>query len=397
MKSRIIVVFMLGLLLAACSAKGTATPLPTVVLNGNNGQPAVAATQGAAPAASGSGAAASGFVVAAQEAKLAFTQAGSLKTVNFAVGDQVKAGDVLAELDNTSLVLDVAAAQRSLNELTSPAAQAEAAQTLAKARQALKDAGDKIDSQLYQRASDTLIENTQGQIDLAKQALARASDAYRLVARQEDGDSRKAAALVAMTNAQLNLNNLISKYNWYTGKPTEVDAALAQANLDAAKAAVQEAQWYLSLLKGEQVPVDATGSSLARLGAARDALTSAQDRLAHSKLVSPISGVVVTVSGNPGEVVSPGQVIFFISDVAHLTIETTDLSERDVPRVQVGQAVQVSIKALNQNVGGHVTRISPVSNTLGGDVVYKTTIELDAPPEGLLAGMSVDVLYGVTP
>jgi len=46
---------------------------------------------------------------------------------------------------------------------------------------------------------------------------------------------------------------------------------------------------------------------------------------------------------------------------------------------------------------GRVTRISPISNTVGGDVVYQTVIELDAPPAGLLAGMSVDVRYGVAP
>jgi len=392
MKSKIIVMILLGLLLAACSGQGTATALPTVVLGGGSSQPA--ATQVSHPVSATGGAAASGYVVAAQEAKLAFTQSGSLKVVNFAAGDQVKAGDVLAELDNTALKLDVAQAERTLSELTSPAAQAATAQALAKARQDLEDAQDKVDGQTYRRASDTLIDNTKGEIDLAKQALARAQDSYRQVARLPDGDTKKATALVAMTNAQLHLNDLLSRYNWFTGKPSDVDAALAQANLDAAKAAVQEAEWYLSVLKGESVPNGATGSRLAQLGAARDALTAAQDRLAHSRLVAPISGVVVSVSGIAGEVVSPGQVLFFISDVSHLNVETTDLSERDVPKVQVGQAVLVSIKALGQEVPGHVTRISPVADTLGGDVVYKTTIELDAPPEGLLVGMSVDVQYG---
>jgi hypothetical protein len=37
-----------------------------------------------------------------------------------------------------------------------------------------------------------------------------------------------------------------------------------------------------------------------------------------------------------------------------------------------------------------------VADTLGGDVVYKTTIEIDSPPDGLRAGMSVDVQYGVS-
>jgi hypothetical protein len=50
---------------------------------------------------------------------------------------------------------------------------------------------------------------------------------------------------------------------------------------------------------------------------------------------------------------------------------------------------------LNENVTGKVLLISPVSNTLGGDVVYKTTIELDQPfPAGLRAGMSAEVQFG---
>jgi HlyD family secretion protein len=324
---------------------------------------------------------------------MAFTVGGLLAKVNVAEGDLVKAGQVLAELDNTSIQIDLSQSQRKLMELTSISAQAAAAKALAVARQTLKDAQDKFDSQIYKRASDTLISNTQGEIDLAKQALSRASDSYRLVSRLEDGDSRKAAALVAMTNAQLRLNNLIATYNWYTGTPTDIDAALATANLAAAKAAVQEAEWYLSAVKGEVVPLDATGANLANLKAAADAVASAQDRLDKSKLVAPIAGTVITVKGVAGEMVSPGVIIIAISDVTHLRVETTDLSERNVPFVKVGQPVTVIVKALNQNVAGHVSRISPVADTIGGDVVYKTTIDLDNPPAGLLTGMSVDVQY----
>ena len=53
-------------------------------------------------------------------------------------------------------------------------------------------------------------------------------------------------------------------------------------------------------------------------------------------------------------------------------------------------------QALNITLAGKVTNISPVSDTIGGDVVYKTRIELDTPPEGLKAGMSVDVQYQVS-
>jgi multidrug efflux pump subunit AcrA (membrane-fusion protein) len=386
MKLKVLVLLMITLVLAACTGKSEVPTIPTVVLNAPSQS---APTDGNA---GGGSVAASGIIVPEQDAQMAFFSGGHLKIVNVTVGDQVKAGDVLAELDSAAIQMDLEQAQRSLKELTSLASLAAAAQALAVAQQDLKDQQEKVDSQFYRRASDSLIDKTQGEIDLAKQALARASDAYRVVARLDDGDTRKAMALVAMANAQLRLNDLIAKYNWYAEKPSEIDAALATAKLDVAIAAVQEAEWYLAILKGEKIP-EATGSNLARLESAKLAIAAAQDRLEHTQLISPISGAVIIVNAIAGETVSPGEIIFVISDVARLHVETTDLSERDVPSVQIGQKVIISVKALNTSVPGRVTSISPVADTLGGDVVYKTTIDIDSPPAGLLAGMSVDVQY----
>jgi len=392
MKFKTLFVLLIALTLTGCSAAGSATALPTVVLDGNSSSGGNPPTR-AAPIGSGGAATASGIVVPAQQAHMGFTVAGRIKTVNVAAGDQVKTGQVLAELDNAMVQMQVNQADRNLKELTSQAAIAAAERAVADAQQALQDAQKKTDSMFFPRASDTLIDNTQGEIDLAKQQLARASDAYKPLSRLPDGDSKKAAALVAMTNAQLNLNRLISQYNWYAGTPTDIDAAIARANLDAAKAALQEAQWYLSALKDEQIPADATGSKLAQLQQARDDLAAARERFDATRLVAPISGTVITVNGVAGEIASPVAVFIIISDVARLQVETTDLSERDVPKVQVGQSVTVTIKALNQNVTGHVALISPIADTLGGDVVYKTTIDLDSVPPGLRAGMSVDVQF----
>ena len=384
--------------LAACGVGAQSpTPLPTVVLGGNNAPVSQSASVGATPSGTANhtgGVTASGFIIPAQEAHLAFTTAGNVRIVNIALGEPVKAGQVLAELDNAVLQAQVDQARRDLDELTSPTGIATAEQDLAAAQQALKTAKDKADSLFYPRASDALIQNTQGEIDLAKQQLTRATDAYRLVAHLVNDDGRKATALVAMTNAQLNMNRLIAQYNWYAGKPTDIDAAMAQANLDAAQAGVQEAQWYVSAVKGQAYPTDATGSKLAQLENARDNLAAAQEKLDGSRLIAPFAGTVSSVHMVAGDYVSPGVILMVVSDINRLQVQTTDLSERDVPQVKVGQSVTVLVKALNQNVNGHVTILSPVADTLGGDVVYQTTIDLDLPlPDGLRAGMSVDVQF----
>ena len=389
MKLKLVLFLLAASVLVGCTTSGTATALPTVALNA----PATKVSNAAGITVGRGSPAASGVVYAQQEAQLAFTVNGALKTVNVAEGDQVKAGQVLAELDNATNQRDLEKAQITLKELTSPASQAAAAQDLAVAQQNLKDQQDKVDSQYYRRASDTLINKTQSQIDLAKHTLSLAQDSYKLVAKLERDDSRRATALLNMTNAQLNLNDLIAKYNWYVDKPSTIDAALLNAKFAVAQTAVQEAQWYLAVLKGETLPPEATGAKLATLRSAQSAVADAQKRLDDTRLLSPISGIVVKVNGIAGEIASPGAVLFIISDVSHLHVETTDLSERDVPNVKIGQAVLVTVKALNTTIPGKVTNISPVADTIGGDVVYKTKIELDSPPEGLRAGMSVDVQY----
>lgn len=382
-----VVVSLLLLALTACGTASGSMPevLPTVALEGGNSSPAAVSARGVT---------ASGIVTPAQEARMAFALGGIVETINVKEGDNVRAGDLLVELDNTSIKLELAQAKRSLREMTSPAAVAAASQAAANARKELEDAQKKAESLSYKRASDTVIDNTQAEIDLAKQALTRASDAYRQVQRLPDGDSKKAAALLAMTNAQLRLNSLIARYNYLTGTPTETDAALIQARLETAQAAYQEAQWYLSALKGESLPPEATGLKLAALQSARDAITAIQQRLDATRLLAPIDGVVTRVAVAVGEYAVPAQALVFISNVEHLQVETTDLSERDVVKIDVGQSVSVFIEALNETITGKVTLISPISSTLGGDVVYKTTIELDRPfPAGLRAGMTVDVTF----
>jgi len=108
---------------------------------------------------------------------------------------------------------------------------------------------------------------------------------------------------------------------------------------------------------------------------------------------APFAGTVTQVNFQSGEWVIPGQAIVALADLEHPRIETTDLSEKDVPQVEVGQPVTILIEALNQEVMGRVSEIAPLADTLGGDVVYKTTIDLIRFP-WLAVGMSVEVQFG---
>jgi multidrug resistance efflux pump len=376
---------LLALMLVGCGAVGgSPTPLPTVVLDSGGGARADVTPEAVLVTASGT-------VVSDQEANLASVLGGLVRAVHVTTGDAVREGDILIELDDAAAQAELAAAERSLRELTSPAAIAAAEQGVANSQKARDDAEKKVVGLDYPRASDSLIKNLKGQIELARILVKDTTDAYNRVKDRASDDPRRASALVAKTEAEMALNRLVANYNWYTGKPTDIDTALAQANFHAAQAAYDEAQWYLAALRGESLPSNASGMMLAELQAAQDRLAVAEWNVQHSRLASPFSGNIVRVDAAPGEYVAPGQFLLTLINTSQLHVETSDLSERDVPNVAVGQPATIMVKPLDIEIPGHVVAISPQADMLGGDVVYRAIVALDELPEALRAGMSVDV------
>jgi RND family efflux transporter MFP subunit len=164
----------------------------------------------------------------------------------------------------------------------------------------------------------------------------------------------------------------------------EAQVAEAEANVAAAEAEVA----YQRRTGAYQDHLDAAQAEVDRTQALVD---QAKAALSQATLDTPISGTVVTVDTAPGEIANPGQVIIVIADLSHMRIETTDLSERDIAAVQIGQTASVFIDALNKSFDGKVTDIARQSETVGGDVTYKVTIELNEQPAGLRWGMSAEV------
>jgi len=118
---------------------------------------------------------------------------------------------------------------------------------------------------------------------------------------------------------------------------------------------------------------------------------TAKANLTLATLTAPFDGTVISTNIAPGELVQPGQVLLTIADLKSLQIQTTDLSERDIPKVKLGQAALVRVEALDAELNGTVTSISPIAENVGGDVVYQVFVSLDEQPAGLYWGMNAEV------
>jgi HlyD family secretion protein len=351
------------------------------------------------------GVTASGIVVPAQQAQLASTLGGNVKTMNVAVGDLVKAGQVLVGLAGSeklaaalqSANLELLSAQQFLTDLNENATQtgALAQLNLADAAKALKDAQDNRYRKNLARVSQATIDQAQADLIIVKDSLKTAQENYDKVVNLAENDVNRAQAFSRLAAAQQKVDQIQWNLNWLLSRPDSNEVQQADAGIAVAQARLAVAQRDYDRLKAGPDP-KTLSLAKARVENAQAQIVAGQAALADLELKAPFAGTVSKVNIHSGEWVMPGQPILILADVSHLRIETTDLSERDVSKIALGQPVTAFIKALNQNVTGRVSDIASLADTLGGDVVYKTTIDLDTRPPSLRAGMSVEVRFGTS-
>jgi RND family efflux transporter MFP subunit len=170
-----------------------------------------------------------------------------------------------------------------------------------------------------------------------------------------------------------------------------LDTSILESKVKEAEANVVIAQADVTYLKRSSESQERIDSAIVKVDRAQALVDIANAQLAQATLLAPFDGTIASVEISPAEIANPGQIVIVMGDLTHFQIETTDLSEKDAPSVQVGQTAHVFIDALGQEFSGKVTDIARVSETVGGDVVYKVTVELDEQPEGLRWGMSTEV------
>ena len=170
----------------------------------------------------------------------------------------------------------------------------------------------------------------------------------------------------------------------------DLEYGVLQAEDAVRKAEFDYEYWKLPRRVGYQV-VERGPVAAQELEVTRRTLDTANAELSQTELFAPFAATVTSVEAKAGEYVRTGQVVIVLARLSNLEIETTDLSELNVAAVKLGQPATVYVEALDKEFPGEVTAISPISNTIGGDVVYTVTISLNEQPADLLWGMSAEV------
>ena len=320
-----------------------------------------------------------GTLVAPNQVNLGFKTSGTLTTLTVKLGDQVKAGDLVATLDNTNQELALAQAQQALNQLTSPSAIATAQLAVTTAQANVINAQAALGTAQYWQNPD-LANNEYAAVVLAKSNLDKAQATWdSLNTGGYISNTNEAAAYQTLYAAQQAYNTAEYYFSLYSQAPTQRQVSAAQASLDLAKAQVVEAQNLVTALTGGTVPANATGTGLDALNAAKLAVQTAQQNLDNTKLYAPISGTVITLNNVVGDSVgsSGSSAVMTIADLSQSVLNIY-MDALDFSNIKVGYTANVTFDALpNQTYTGKVTQISPQLVTIQGNSVVQGLVLLD--------------------
>jgi HlyD family secretion protein len=285
--------------------------------------------------------------IEAVEVNVASKTGGQVEKLAVDEGSPVRAGDILAVIDSSSLAIQVG--------------QAEAGVKLAEAQLELLLKGARIED-----------------IRQVEESLKQAEANLKLA-----GDERD------------RIRNLFNRQSATAQQKDTADTkyAVALAQSEAAKQALQKVQKYA---RPEEIK-----QARARLDQAFSSRDLLKKTIADSTIISPTTGTVTHKVVEAGEFVGPGTTVVTVADLAEVHLEIF-VTETELGKVRLGQDADITIDSYPGRIfKGRVIFISPEAEFTPKNIqtkeervklVYRVKIKLPNPDDILKPGMPADAV-----
>lgn len=262
---------------------------------------------------------------------------GKVEKINFDLGDKVKKGQVLFEMDKTDALLQ-------LNQAASAVEMAELNLKIM--------SGTAYEQQIIQ----------------LKSAVASAEINYN--------------------DAKTNLEIIKTLYEAGAESKFNYDRAMSQVEL--AKQQYETAKANLELIE-QKSHAESVETAQAQLNQAKAAYDIAKNAVDNMSVISPISGIVSAMNVKVGEYVSTAAPSFIIIDDSSYIIEV-DVNEDVIGKIHIGDKVKVSIGSISDEIlSGTITAAAPSADKAKQTFLVKIT--LDNPPSIIKGGMFAQVQF----
>jgi HlyD family secretion protein len=342
------------------------------------------------------------------EISIAFKTAGRLIERTVDEGDAVKKGQVIARLDRDQLMAQrgretaglassesqLAQARTAVEfERTALAADIETRQadlTSMEARFAELRNGARPQEKLDAKAA---VDAAASEVERARRDWERAQTLYKnddISTAQYDQFRNR------VENAQAVLKQMQEREALVLAGPRVEQVNAQQGQVARARGAVKTAEANALELKRREQEM---GTRRAEIERSKASLALIETQLADTVVTSPVDGVVLVKSGEPGEVLAPGTAVVTVGDIDHPWLRGY-VNETDLGKVKIGSTARVTTDSFPGKVyQGRVTFIASEAEFTPKQIqtqqervklVYRVKIEVENPGRELKSNMPVD-------
>jgi len=279
---------------------------------------------------------------------------GIVEAVNVKAGDRAKAGDILLTLKPSSASSSIVSAKSDLV-------------------QAQKDLEDLLKSNT---------KRAQAAIDLND-----AQTAYKTAYRTRVFMNNKIWLTRLVYRIHQYRITAIRKY--YRDYPGPDRTTIADQDLALEKSDLEDAQRVYDRIKD--------GPNTEDVAAQQAKVDAAQSTVDMLSIIAPFDGEVLSVDGQPGDVISSGDLAVNLGDLNHLYTDIK-VDETDISKVKLGNPITATVDALpGVTLTGKVFSINSVGQSISGLVKYTVRVDLNKPQtDGTLPlGSTTDVTIQV--
>jgi HlyD family secretion protein len=314
-----------------------------------------------------------GHLVPAQYSDLHFRTNGVIQSIFVEEGQEVQKGDILGKLEGEEQLklavsqanLDVMNAEKAISdlEINAPLQAAQAYYDMSLAEKELDDVKKDRTSMDYPRATQEDIDDAYKEYKDAEKAFDTVSEYYN----PSDDVYKQAKAA---------RNNALSAYNWLISKYSDLDKLEKESRIVLLEQQITDLNRKYTIYSQGPDPTEVELAQ-ALLELAIDQRTVAQANYEDLTLYAPFSGTVVQLNFSEGKSIATTQPLLLLADLNNWNVETEDLTELSVTRINEGASAEVSIDALpNITFEGTVIAIKELGETKRGDITYTVVINL---------------------
>ena len=339
-----------------------------------------------------------GTVTGENQINYTSTAESQIKTINVKVGDEVKAGDVIATLDQEAIQSQITLLEKSV---------------------ANANALSQNQLQQNKNALDTAKKDRQAQLSQAKKQIESANSDYTDAQNTYNSLKKQLDALKEQKNQTQDPDTAENFNMQISGLQSQLSEA--SAAVKAAKSAVDEAyRNYDSVdastrqsVESAQNTIDMEKYSQETDTSSKTQLESLRKQLQECTITCQADGIVTAVNVSAGSVNTPGATIVTVEN-NHSMIMTASVKETDILKLQEGMKAVVTADALDdQEIPGEVIKVVRVYNgasaaaSAGDSGLGNTQTESAASASGysvqirlgesaLLSGMSAKAKITIT-